>query len=71
MTYGNIGIIVGVLESFCSFSFSSCLIAIVLEYLGYKNGDEKNREIAMILGVVGIALLSASGICSTRLSLYF
>ena len=56
MTYGNIGIIVGVLGIFLFFFLFYCLIAIVLEYLGYKNGDEKNREIAMILGAVGTVL---------------
>lgn len=56
MRYGKIGIIAGVLGIFLFFFLFIGLIAIVLGYLAYKNGDEKNGKIAMILGAVGTVL---------------
>ncbi len=56
MSYAKIGIIFGVLGIFLFFFLFIGLIAIGLGYLGYKNGEERNGKIAMILGVVGTVL---------------
>lgn len=56
LNYAKIGIIFGVLGIFLFFFLFIGLIAIVLGYLGYTRGEEKNGKIAMILGAVGTAL---------------